>query len=105
MPRFFRKPIFLCPLAMAIFVAVLSVRTSRADDFILDPDQIRAALHTNSEIEDGFIEHTVSMVQAGTLPRNLFTSTFLWARKKPRHQFQYFKEALTKRAAAIGISL
>ena len=45
------------------------------------------------------------MVQAGTLPRDMFTSCFIWARKKPRHQFQYFRQALTVRAAEIGIKL
>ncbi len=74
-------------------------------DFALDPDQIKAALHTTNDIEGGFIDRTVGMVQAGTLPRDLFTSCFIWARKKPRHQFQYFKQALTIRAAEIGITL
>ena len=71
----------------------------------LDPEQIKAALHTTSDIEGGFVDRTVAMVQAGTLPRDLFTSTFLWARKKPRHQFQYFRQALTVRAAEIGVKL
>jgi hypothetical protein len=35
----------------------------------------------------------------------MFDSTFLWARKKPRHKFQYFKQALTVRAAGIGVTL
>ena len=88
---------------LGVIITLLTVRVVQADD--LDPDQIKAALHTTSEIEDGFIERTVGMVQAGTLPRDLFTSTFLWARKKPRHQFQYFRQALTLRAAEIGIKL
>jgi hypothetical protein len=83
----------------------LPVRHALAEDFTLDPDQIRAALHTIPEIEKGFIDKTVGMVQAGTLPRSLFTSTFLWARKKPRYQFEYFKHGLTIRAAEIGITL
>ena len=67
------------------------------------PDQ--GALHTTSDIEGGFVDRTVAMVRAGTLPRDLFTSCFIWARKKPRHQFQYFRQALTIRAAEIGINL
>jgi hypothetical protein len=92
---------FVVPLLL--LVLALTVRVARADD--LDPDQIKAALHTLSAIEGGFVERTVAMVQAGTLPRDMFTSCFIWARKKPRHQFQYFKQALTVRAAEIGINL
>jgi len=88
---------------MGVVIALLSVRVARADD--LDPDQVKVALHTISEIEGGFVDRTVGMVRAGTLPRDLFTSCFIWARKKPRNQFQYFQQALTLRAAAIGIKL
>ena len=45
------------------------------------------------------------MVNAGTLPRDLFTSCFIWARKRPHHKFEYFQQALTIRAAQIGIIL
>jgi len=103
MRRSFRTPMMILPILMGVVVVVLAARVARADD--LDPDQIKAALHTTSDVEGGFIDRTVSMVQAGTLPRDMFTSCFIWARKKPRHQFQYFKQALTVRAAAIGISL
>jgi hypothetical protein len=88
---------------MWVVIALLTIRVARADE--LDPDQIKAALHTNSDIEGGFIDRAVTKVQAGTLPRDLFTSTFLWARKKPKHKFQYFKQALTLRAAELGIKL
>jgi hypothetical protein len=103
MRQFFHTPIFMLPILMGLVVASLTVRTARADD--LDPDQIKAALHTTSDIEGGFVDRTVAMVQAGTLPRDMFTSCFIWARKKPRRQFQYFQQALTIRAAAIGIAL
>ncbi len=103
MHRLFHSPAMILPIIMAIVVALLTARVARADD--LDPDQIKAALHTTAEIEDGFIDRTVGMVRAGTLPRDLFTSCFIWARKKPRHQFQYFRQALTVRAAEIGIKL
>ena len=103
MRRFFHTPMFMLPIVMGVVVALLTVRVARADD--LDPDQIKAALHTTSDIEGGFVDRTVAMVQAGTLPRDLFTSCFIWARKKPHHQFQYFRQALTIRAAEIGIKL
>ena len=71
----------------------------------LDPAQIKAILKTAAVEEEGFIDRTVAMVGAGTLPRDMFETCFLWARRKPRHRFQYFKAALTVRAAEIGISL
>jgi hypothetical protein len=104
MPGFFQTRILLPLIVMAAALA-LPVQRARADDFTLDADQIRAALHTTTDIDNGFIDKTIGMVKAGTLPRELFTSTFLWARKKPRHRFQYFKQALISRAAEQGIKL
>ncbi len=92
-------------LALAALLGLLAAGIARAEDFPLDPEQIKAALHTTTEEEHGFIERTVKMVKDGKLPRDMFTSCFIWARKKPRHKFQYFKHALVARAAAIGITL
>ena len=103
MHRLCHTPIFILPLATAVIIALLAVQVARADD--LDPDQIKAALHTTSDIEGGFVDRTLSSVHAGTLPRDVFNSTFLWARKKPSHKFQYFKQALTLRAAELGVKL
>jgi len=86
-------------------LALLIAGTARADDFQLDPDQIRAALHTTAMEDQGFIDRTVRMVESGKLPRDMFVSCFIWARRKTRRQFQYFKAALTTRAATIGINL
>ena len=96
---------FRVPCCLALLIALLTAGVARADDFALDPDQIKAALHTTTVEEEGFIDRTVGMVQDGNLPRDLFTSCFIWARKKPHHRFQYFKNALTIRAAEIGINL
>jgi hypothetical protein len=104
MNRFFHSATIL-PLILVAIVTLATVRAVQADDALLDPEEIKAALHTNSEIENGFIEKTVAMVKSGTLPRDMFMSTFIWARKKARFQFQYFKHALKIRAAAAGISL
>ena len=103
MRRTFRTPMFILPILIGVVVALLTVQAARADD--LDPDQIKAALHTVSDIEGGFVDRTVAMVRAGTLPRDLFTSCFIWARKKPHHRFQYFRQAMVIRAAEIGIKL
>ena len=101
----FLKQVLLLSIIMGAVIVLLTVRVARADSLELDPDQIKAMLHTTSDIEGGFVDRIVGMVKAGTLPRDLFTSCLIWARKKPRHQFQYFKQALTARAAEIGINL
>jgi hypothetical protein len=90
---------------LVILTIFVSIRTARADDFMLDPDQIKAALHTATDEEGGFVDRSVALVKKGTLPRDIFTTAFIWARKKPKHRFQYFKQALTLRAAQIGITL
>ena len=93
-----------------LVVAVLMVFSAVAAQMAaagtpLDPDEIKAALRTANIEEEGFIEHVVTLVEQGRLPRSLFDSTFLWARKKPRHKFQYFKWALTARAADVGVAM
>ena len=71
----------------------------------LDPDQIRAMLRTTTVEDAGFIDRVVAWVDRGKLPSDLVETTLLWARKKERHKFQYFKFALTARAADLGIDL
>ncbi len=71
----------------------------------LDANAIRVALRTATEEESGFIDGVVELARKGDLPPDLVESTFLWARKKPKHKFQYFKWALISRAAAIGIDI
>jgi hypothetical protein len=92
-------------VGITALLAYMTAGVARADDVNLDPDQIKAVLHTATDEEQGFIDRTVKMVNAGTLPRDIFTSCFIWARKKPHHKFQYFKQALTARAASVGINL
>ena len=106
MRRLVPRSLMTLPIVALLAVIIVAGRAARCDDATdLDPEQIKAALHTNTQIEGGFIERTIAMVKAGKLPRDMFTSCFLWARKKPRHQFQYFRQALIIRAAQIGITL
>jgi hypothetical protein len=73
---------------------------------ILDAAKIKAALHTATPEEGGFVDRVVSLAKAGKIPPALVESTFDWARKKPYpHRFQYFKRGLTLRAAKAGIAL
>ncbi len=71
----------------------------------LDAATIKAALRTATPEEGGFVEHVLQLTNDGVLPPDLVDSSFQWARKKPRHRFQFFKRALTVRAANLGIAL
>ena len=94
-------------LTLAVLLAVLAVcRTQTAEAATrLDAKTMKAALHTATPEEDGFIDYVLDRVQADKLPRSLVTSTFIWARKKPRRKFQYFKYGLIIRARRRGIRL
>ena len=89
-------------LVFAVFFAV-SRRTTEASP--LDANTMKVALHTSTPEEGGFIDQVLAMVDKGTLPLDLVESTFLWAKKKPRRKFQYFKRGLILRAADKGIRL
>jgi hypothetical protein len=90
----------------AITVACCSRPAPATAANFLDADTMKAALHTATPVEDGFIEKVVAKVNAGKLPVDLVQSTFLWARKKPlEKRFFYFKQALIARAQQRGIKL
>ncbi len=93
---------FALALAIVLSTAVLARAVVHNP---LDADTMKVALHTAKPEEDGFIEYVLARVDAGTLPLEMVQSTFLWAKKKPRQKFQYFKFGLTKRAEDAGIAL
>jgi len=88
----------------AVTLGLLATRPARAADR-LDAETIKAALRTADVEEDGFVERVVRLARGGDLPPSMVESTSLWARRKPRHRFQYFKRAMNVRAAQIGIDL
>jgi hypothetical protein len=90
---------------MLVLILLATVLVPPVEAGVLDPDVMKAALHTATPQEGGFIEYVVGRVDNGTLPLDLVQSTFLWARKRPRKKFYYFKQALILRAAAQGIRL
>jgi hypothetical protein len=95
---------FLLLFAMAIAMTVAI--SSRADDTVaLDAQTMKVALHTSTPEENGFIQKVLDQVALGTLPESLVKSTFLWAKKKPQHKFQYFKHGLIRRAVDAGITI
>jgi hypothetical protein len=71
----------------------------------LEIGKMKAALRTATPEEDGFLKRVSKLVENDVLPRSLVETTFLWARKKPDHKFQYFKRGLIARAKQQGIQM
>jgi hypothetical protein len=68
-------------------------------------DTLAKGLKARLPEEFAFVDRVVKMVDHGRLPREMVQSTFLWARKKNVHQFQYFEHGLRLRAEEVGIKL
>ena len=91
-------------ISVVVLLATLAAALARADDSVpLTAENMKVALHTATVQEGDFIERVLALVQKGTLPLDLVQSTFLWAKKKPRNKFYYFKQGLILRAAEQGI--
>jgi hypothetical protein len=98
MIRVYARLLIVLALLAAAFVPT-------AEAGALDPNMMKIVLHTATPQEQGFIDYVVARVDKGTLPLSMVQSTFLWARKKPRKKFYYFKQGLILRAADRGIKL
>ena len=68
-------------------------------------DVLEKGLKARRPEEFDFIATVLTHVNNGTLPREMVESTFLWARKKPKNEFQYFEFAMRDRAKKIGVTL
>ncbi|MEA1951221.1 MAG: hypothetical protein U9N87_07545, partial [Planctomycetota bacterium] len=69
----------------------------------LDADVLKVALRVGRPEDKEFIDRVVDMMNSGKLPRSIVQKCFLWARKKRKHKFQYFKRALIMLAASKNI--
>jgi hypothetical protein len=94
---------FVVVVLLAV-IAVCGLRTAEAAS-PLSADEMKVALRTGTNEENGFIQRVLNLVKAGRLPENLVISTFLWAREKPERKFQYFKYAMIVLAQRRGIRL
>ncbi|MFZ1937166.1 MAG: hypothetical protein WCB27_24410 [Thermoguttaceae bacterium] len=97
---------FRAHLRLLIVMALLATTlVPTAEAGVLDANVMKVVLRAGIPREQDFIDYVVARVDKGTLPLDLVQSTFLWARKKPRKKFYYFKQALILRAADRGIHL
>ena len=96
---------YLVPAVLLVAILSAACRPATAQQTELDAATIKAGLHTMATEEKGFVDRVVALRDKGTLPQSLVHGTFLWARKKPKHKFQYFKFAMIVRASRIGVRL
>jgi hypothetical protein len=68
-------------------------------------DTLEKGLKARLPSEFAFIRTVIEKVDDGTLPRSVVESTFLWARRKPQHPFEYFQQGLKVRAEKLGVTL
>jgi hypothetical protein len=94
-----------CCLLVMVLACVFAAGLATAEASHLDANTMKAALKTATPEEDGFIDRTLALVEKGSLPVDMVESTFLWAKKKARRKFQYFKFGLIVRAERAGVRL
>ena len=68
-------------------------------------ERLEKGLKARRPAEFKFIARVVELVEQKTLPLGMVDGTFLWARRKAKHPFQYFERGLRIRAAKIGVKL
>jgi hypothetical protein len=95
---------FYLPVAL-IFLVLVAVCAQTARAGLPTTDEMKVALKTATPEEDGFIDRVQLLVKKNKLPEDLVMSTFIWAKRKIRYKFQYFKRGLIVRADQRGISL
>ena len=71
----------------------------------LDSETIKAGLRTTVVEDNNYVAFLVTLVDQGRLSNDLIDTSFDWARKKTKLQYQYFKRAVITRADQAGIKL
>jgi hypothetical protein len=67
--------------------------------------QLQKGLRARRPVEFEYINEIIALVESGELPKPLVTTTFVWARKQPARQLQYFQFALQTRAKGLNVKL
>ena len=71
----------------------------------LDANTIKMVLLVGRPEDKAFIDQVVALREAGKLKRETVQKCFLWARKKSKNKFHYFKFAIIQLAAKEGVKL
>ena len=89
-----------------LLLSLLAAPATAETIYPLDPETLRNVFRTRDPDEEAYLTYVGTLVSQGRLPRDLVASTFDWARRKPDpKKATYFKEALIRRAAELGINL
>jgi hypothetical protein len=65
--------------------------------------ELQKGLKARRPCEFQYIDQLIALMEAGEVPQSMVDSTFIWARKQPTRQLQYFQFALRARADKLGI--
>ena len=92
-------------LAAFLFTVFAPSGQAEAASQRLDAATLKHTLQVGRPEDKAFIDRVVAMINAGDLPRSIVEKCYLWARKKRKHKFHYFKWALISLAAKINITV
>jgi hypothetical protein len=67
--------------------------------------QLEKGLRARRNVEFEYIAEIIELVEEGELPRELVTTTFVWAVRQPSRQLQYFQFALQSRVRAAKLNV
>lgn len=107
-------PRLSCGLLLATLIVAACITndvqaTERRGSSGTDEPTLQETLETGLKArrpeEFAFVARVVNLVDQNVLPLKLVQSTFLWARRQPRHPFQYFEKAMQVQAARLGVDL
>jgi len=106
-------PNFLRALAFGFILLVQTARSMGQQPAVAAGGVVGLDLQTQLEkgllarrpVEFEYIQQIVDLVDSGDLPREMVTTTFVWARKKPTRPLQYFQFALATRARKLPVVL
>ncbi|MDO4558973.1 MAG: hypothetical protein Q4C47_08405 [Planctomycetia bacterium] len=94
--------IFLSPGGdMVRTVTAKTTTTTSVVDPRLDAEMMRAVLRTQTVEEDRFLGFILNLSEWDARYEPLIEGSFLWAQQKPEHRYQYFRNALKKRAPEL----
>ncbi len=67
--------------------------------------QLQKGLKARRKVEFQYIDEIILLVEDGSLPRELVTTTFVWAIRQPSRSLQYFQFALQARVRAAHLNV
>jgi hypothetical protein len=68
-------------------------------------DRLEKDLRPRLPRQFAFLRRVIVLVENDQIPLSLVERIYLWARKKPRNQFQYFEAALRTEAGKRGVAI